>query len=185
MEGFAQEPIELALSHGLCSVDGSHLLICVKCGSHNPQGYLFCLSCNAPLPKIDETEMMVLHEEVTERYIAIENQCSKARTGEISMEEFYDYIARTLNILAVKGQEIMELVEESNYREDSPQEIDVGYQGMGLYEEGLRTLLLFADDGNNGHIDEGLETIKRGNDLINQAMTFNRKARLELQWGYL
>lgn len=160
-------------------------MICIKCGSHNPQGYLFCLSCNSPLPKIDETEMMVLHEEVTDRLRSIESSGLKARRGEISLEEFSDFIVRTLNILGAKEQEISEFVEETGYREDASQELDIGFQGMNLYVEGLRTMLDFAQDGDPSHLDAGLELVKKGNDLINQAMTINRRARLDLQWGYL
>ena len=52
---------------------------------------------------------------------------------------------------------------------------------MENFEQGIEEMWLYTQDGNVAHLDTGLKTIKKGNDLLNKAMTINRDGYEELE----
>jgi len=107
------------------------------------------------------------------------------KKGEITLDEFSAFLSSVSNLLAVKAEEITELVESSNYASQAPQEVEAGFKGMDLYEAGLTNMILFISTGDPAVLDEGLKMIAQGNEFINQAMELNQKASRNLQWDIM
>ena len=104
------------------------------------------------------------------------------RNGEITAEEFSETLTNIAIELANKTDEIVEEVESSGYYSDASEEVEAGFKGIDLYEQGLAKMILFLGEGNSDYLDEGLELITQGNDFINEAMRLNRDARRSLDW---
>ena len=119
---------------------------------------------------------------VTERLDKIKAVCEQVCEEEISLEEFSNFCVQLSEELAVKANEILETVESTGYAKDAPQEVEAGFKGIDLYEQGLTKMILFIGEGNPDYLDEALEMLSQGNDYINEAMSLNRQARRNLDW---
>jgi len=151
-------------------------VICVSCGYQNPVGSNYCEACLIPLPKVS---MFQGFEPtlVTERLLRVQSAVGRVQSGELTMEEYAVFIGENYETLVQKGLDIQEFVDENNYFDDSPEEVEKGYEGMKAWEEGLQVLYLYTEDGDPGHLTSGMELIVHGNNCINEAMTFNRENR--------
>jgi len=161
-------------------------MLCPKCQAANPRGSKFCQNCQSILLAIpgdflEDPQTVPL----TGRLESVKDVCEMVKKGEITLDEFSAFLSSVSNLLAVKAEEITELVESSNYASQAPQEVEAGFKGMDLYEAGLTNMILFISTGDPAVLDEGLKMIAQGNEFINQAMELNQKASRNLQWDIM
>lgn len=156
-------------------------MLCVKCGHNNDPGVNYCRSCHSLLPKIDFASEVTM-QRIFDRVDKIKDACEKVSSGGMTIEEFFQFIQTTFTNLTQRAQEITEIVNESNYASVSPEEVELGFAGMELYEQGLLELMAYAEDQDSAHLQNGLEMLTQGNDNINEAMRINRDNRSQLEW---
>lgn len=155
-------------------------MICIKCGYQNPQGINYCESCGALLPKMPDTEFHP-PPKVNQRFSQLKEAGEKAKSGEMSVEDFAAYLENVTAVLAQKAQEIHEIEIPPEALDDFAEELEVGFAGIELYEKGIAEMKQFVEDQNAEHIDQGIELIRQGNDRINEAMRINRENRRKLE----
>ncbi|MEW6278959.1 MAG: hypothetical protein AB1758_10075 [Candidatus Eremiobacterota bacterium] len=163
------------------------MIICLSCGNPNEPGTGFCTQCNARLPKIDAVSVQSGAGHVTGRFEQIREAGMKVKQGTWSSEEFGEYIQNVYQLLKEHAEATIAYIQETGYHEYGGEEVEHGLSGVEKFEEGLERMFCFVEDGDAQHIDAGLEMIWEGNELINEAMKFNRAARrrLEEEWGYM
>jgi len=161
-------------------------MICPNCQTVNSKGSKFCQNCGSPiLPVPDGFVEPQTPPPVKGRLESIKEVSEMARKGEITLDEFANFLSTISNVLAIKAEEIVELIEENQYAQQAPQEVEAGFKGMDLYEQGLAALMLFLSSGDPVNLDEGLQMIEAGNEYINQAMNLNQQASQNLQWDIM
>ena len=148
----------------------------MKCGYENPVGSNYCEQCSSPLPRM-EIFQVLQPTVVTGRLRKIQNYIESVQREDISLEEFSEFIRTTYDILVQKSVEIQEFVDSTCYRDISPEEVEIGYEGMCSYEEGLQEMYLFIEDLDPIHLTVGMEMVVQGNNSINEAMRINRENR--------
>ena len=157
-------------------------MICLRCGTQNPAGRNYCANCNAVLPRMDETYVVSVPT-ISGRLERIREQAQNAVNGIISPQDFAVFIAQTSAELALKAHEIRESAESDNYWESAPEEMDAGLAGIQNFEAGLMELMAYTGDLDPHHIENGLELLQQGNQMINEAMRVNREARHRTEIG--
>ena len=159
------------------------MIICTRCGSGNPPGANYCKNCNAMLPKMVQSEA-VAHKKITTRYLQLKNAGEQAKCGEMTVEEYAEFLDNISRILSEREVEIRSIIENEippEAMDDFAEELENGIAGIDNYNEGIGHMKLFVDDLNPDHIDYGLELIYQGNELINEAMRINRQNRLKME----
>jgi hypothetical protein len=158
----------------------------MKCGHSNSFGQKFCSSCNAVLPKMTHVPQVAAEPTfVNERYLKIQAASEQALSGELSLEDYAAFLGSVYDALVIKEQEMREIEIPPETFEDFQEELEVGFAGVEMYFEGLRTLQLFVEQQEPSHIEAGLELVREGNELVNQAMRINRENRRKLEEAYL
>jgi hypothetical protein len=137
----------------------------------------------AQLPQ--ETAQAPEPERVNERLIQLEDAARKTAEGEWSAEELGEFLDGIIRILNEREQQIREIEIPPEAVEDFREELEVGFSGIQLYTEGVQRMLLFVEDPNPAHLEEGLELARQGNDHINEAMRINRENRRKLEEMYI
>jgi hypothetical protein len=161
-----------------------YLIVCTRCGTENPAGKRYCTSCQAALPQMVSQEMRT-PDKLTARYNQLRDAADKVTDGEWTLDEYADFMEHIAQVLAEKEEEIREIeIPEEGY-EDFAEELEVGFNGIALYNEGISHMLMFVDDQNTDHLDYGLELVLQGNDLLNEAMRINRETRRKLEEMYI
>lgn len=155
-------------------------MICVKCGQQNAPGQNFCQQCNSVLPKISDPGQ-VNHQKVNERYLQLKEASDKVLAGTWSVDEYGAFLESISRVLAQKEQEIREMEIPPEAIEGFREELEVGFSGIEMYNQGVTIMLAYVADGDEAHIHEGLELVREGNDLINEAMRINRDNRRKLE----
>ena len=158
-------------------------MICIKCGQNNPHGAKFCESCNAQLPKVSHEESSSIPK-VNERYMQLKNAGEKVKVGEWTVDEYSSFLDNMMNVLMQKEQEIREIEIPDEASEEFREELEAGFSGIDLYNQGIAEMRLFIDDLNSEHIDRGLQLVSDGNERINDAMRINRENRRKLEEMY-
>ncbi|MDQ7824781.1 MAG: zinc ribbon domain-containing protein [Candidatus Eremiobacteraeota bacterium] len=159
-------------------------MLCLKCGHNNAQGANYCTRCNAALPKMTQTDTAP-PTKVNERYMQLKEAGEKAKSGEWTIEQYGKFLQDIQAILAQKEQEIREIEIPEEAIEEFAEELEVGFNGIELYNQGIANMLLFLEDKNADHIDYGLELVHEGNEKINEAMRINRENRRKLEEMYI
>jgi len=88
-------------------------------------------------------------------------------------------------VLARKEQEIRDIEIPSEAYEDFRAELELGFQGIEMYNRGIATMRLYLADKNPAHVHEGLELILDGNEAINEAMRLNRENRRKMEDAFI
>ena len=162
------------------------MTVCLSCG-HTNQGGGYCVCCNAPLPRIEPARLEPWGHQ-TGRFEQIRDACEKVRSQAWTLEEFEQFISNLFNFLEGHKNAIIGYVKETGYFEYGSQEVEMGFTGVQRYEEGLELIYTYIEDGvPESVLDQGLQMIWEGNEMINEAMRENRAARrkLEEEWGYM
>jgi len=162
-------------------------LICIKCGGSNPDSVNYCESCGAALPKMPQSHVAP-PQQVNERFNQLRDAGEKVINGEWTTEEFISFLNGISSVLAQKEHEIKEILESEIPQEaysDFEDELNVGFSGIDSYNQGIAEMLYYGEDQDPAHIDAGLNMIKDGNELINEAMRINRENRRKLEEMYI
>ena len=153
-------------------------MLCMRCGRDNiDNGSGHCMYCQAKLPSMSLYQVMNSPAMETSRLDEVKRYCDGVLDGSVPIENFADFISATYNHLVSLSSGIYEIVEAENYIQDSPEEIESGYEGMNLWETGLMEIYAYIEDSDEAHIKNGLDMITRGNELVNVAMQINREQR--------
>lgn len=162
------------------------MIICMQCGADNPRGGNLCRSCQATLPRMDTSSMLV-GDKIVGRYNQFKEAVAKVKEGAWSTEEFFEFLQSLYGFLSEKRLGTEQLIAESGYEEYGEEEVRQGRDGMNHFEMGMQEMALFLEDGDLQHLDEGLSILWRGNEFINDAMRINRAERrkLEDEWGWM
>jgi hypothetical protein len=161
-------------------------MICVKCGHQNSELANFCEQCNAKLPRlVAEPAEPAEQPPVQDRLRQLEEAARKVLSEEWSREQFAEYVENVLTVLQEKERAIREIEIPSEAMEDFREELEVGFVGISLYNQGLERMLGYVEDGDASHLDEGLDLVRQGNDHINEAMRINRENRRKLEEMYI
>lgn len=159
-------------------------MLCVKCGFQNSGGAKYCSKCNAQLPRVlhgPQEEVEPDTPRVQDRLQQIEAAAARAASGEWNPEEFGRFLEETAVILAEKEQAIRDIPIPDEAVEDFREELEVGYMGIDLYNQGVQRMFDFVAETNPLILEEGLELVRQGNEFVNQAMRINRENRRKLE----
>lgn len=162
------------------------MLVCTRCGTENSDGTRFCTNCQAALPQIPAgTQVARPPDKVTDRYNQLKEASDKVLNGEWTIEEYGEFLENIAQVLAQKEVEIREIeIPEESY-DDFAEELEVGFNGIALYNEGIAHMMLYLEDQNPENIEYGLELVWQGNEQINEAMRINRENRRKLEEMYI
>jgi hypothetical protein len=139
------------------------------------------------LPKMGNTNTSDIapHQKVNERYMQFKDAGDKVIQGTWSVDQYNAFLDNISNVLSQKEQEIRNIEIPPEAIEDFRQELEIGFSGIDLYNQGIATMKLYVEDRDGTHIEEGLELIREGNELINEAMRINRENRRKLEEVYI
>lgn len=104
-----------------------------------------------------------------------EDACQRAADGEWDVETFADYIDQLAEKLAERENFIKQIEIPPEAIEEVKEELEVGFNGIALWNDGVARASQFVDDGDFNHLEEGLDLVRQGNDLLNEAMRINRE----------
>ena len=161
-------------------------MICFKCGHSNGYGSNYCSRCNAVLPKMDHVPQVEAEAPVVnDRYLLIQEACDRVLSGASNLDEFAAFVEGVTSALTRKDEEMRQIEIPPETYEEFREELEVGFAGVELFFEGLRMLRLFVEQPEPSHIESGLELIREGNTLINDAMRINRANRRRIEEIYV
>ncbi len=158
--------------------------ICNNCSAQNPDVNEFCENCKIPLPppvpgsSVSATSSFdVPTEDEMSRFNDIKNAVENVKNRAWSLQKFESFLQNLMKMLARFEQDIREVeIPEESY-DDFAGELDIGFNGVDLYNEGLANLMLYVDDQNEAYLDQGLDLVFQGNAKINEAIRINRNHR--------
>ncbi|MCD4786142.1 MAG: zinc ribbon domain-containing protein [Candidatus Eremiobacteraeota bacterium] len=150
------------------------MILCLRCGEPNSPDENYCEKCGATLPKLAYAIDMASVEKVNERYMGFVKAAEMVKSGEWSIEEFEEFMEKIYNKLKTIESEIGQVPITEEIMEDFEEELDVGFAGVKLYNEGMKEMMEFIEDENPVHLDEGLIKIRKGNEQIHRARIINR-----------
>ncbi|MCE1246618.1 MAG: hypothetical protein LWY06_08240 [Firmicutes bacterium] len=160
--------------------------VCTRCGAQNSDMQKYCSNCQAVLPNIPSgTQMSIESETVMERYNQLKEAAEMVLCGEWTIEEYGDFLESVSRVLAQKEQEIRDIDIPEEAYDDFTDELQTGFEGIALYNEGIAHMLLYLEDQDPENIDHGLELVYQGNEKVNEAMKINRDNRKKLEEMYI
>lgn len=121
---------------------------------------------------------------ISSRLNQIKQAIDAVASGEMSPEDFRNFLNTTNAQLEEKGRANRAWLEESGYGASAPAEAEQAMAGMDLYEEGLTELRRYLDDGDSAHLEAGFNLCKDGNAKLNKAMTINRDSYEDLEINF-
>ena len=165
------------------------MIICLVCGNTNPPDATECNGCGTNLSRMDQASSppKTAGARVTQRFDMFKEICQHVKLGEISSEEFGAWLSQHYAVMKERAEAYVAYMEESGYYEYQTEEVELSFEGIGDYDEGVSELFAFVSDGELTHIDLALELIWQGNEKINEAMRVNRDFRkgLEEEFGFV
>lgn len=150
------------------------MLLCMRCGTMNDPKENYCTKCGATLPKLAYTMEMASVEEIMDLYYKLADMSSRVLTGQINMHQFENMLAAQMEKQHAMEQELRDLDIDEELWPDFEEEMEIGFTGIDMVNEGMETIALYIDDQNPEHIDRGLEMVKKGSININKANRLNR-----------
>jgi hypothetical protein len=162
------------------------MIICVKCGHQNQDALNKCAGCQVALPKISvasgaEPELEYTAERLTE----LQQAAAKIVSGEWTPDQFIDFLEGMQQYFSESEQAIRALEIPPEAIEDFRDELERGFRGLEFYQDGVACMMQFVDTGDEANLDEGLDLVRTGNDLLNEAMNINRAQRRKFEELYL
>jgi len=150
-------------------------ILCLRCGAQNPPGENYCLSCGATLPKLAYTMEMASVDQVDERYRKFAEAAEMVKTGQWSVEEYANFMETTYQKLRQIEDGIREVPISEEIMDDFEEELEIGFQGVEMFNEGMETMMEYIEDEDPAHLEEGLKLIAKGNGMIHRARIINRE----------
>jgi hypothetical protein len=159
-------------------------MLCLMCGQDNSEELNTCPNCNAPMPKKNSGISSAPPKKVYDRYNKIRTLAEQAKSGEISMEEFREFLLKTKSILETKEKDIKEIEIQQEYYNDFLLELEVGFHGLQLFYQGIDILLTYINIKSDELLERGLQFVNDGNEFVNEAMSINREHRRQMEELY-
>ena len=156
------------------------ITLCLRCAAPNPPDENYCSKCGATLPKLAYNLGMPSVEQISERYMQFAQAVEYVKTGEWDLERFEAFLTEISEKLSKIEQDLEELPITEDIEEDFEEEMDVGFSGVELYNEGIDILMQYLTEEEPSLLDEGLMKIYQGNELINRARIINRERENKL-----
>lgn len=119
------------------------------------------------------------------RYNQFSEAVAKTRSGEWSAEDLQAFLETSYEVLETKALECRSIIEEEEYADDSPAEVEAGLEGLDLYDAGIHEMYAYLEDGDLEHLDAGLQMMWEGNEKINEAKRLNRETRDEQDVAFM
>ncbi len=151
------------------------MLVCFRCGHGNDPKENYCLGCGATLPKLAYTMDMGSGEVIMDLYEKFADAAALVSTGQISLDEFEDFLVKQNDKQKGMEQEIRDTEISEDIMEDFEEELEAGFTGIELVNEGIEIMAQFLDEQNQKYLDEGLDSIKQGMAYLNKAFILNRQ----------
>jgi hypothetical protein len=151
---------------------------CIKCGHVNGDERESCENCNLYLPGLEKGEDGLAHP-VYDRYLVFRNAVRELLDGRWSVDDFKRFLDDQSFKMAQKEQEIRELEIPPDALEDFREELEIGFEGIDLYNKALVHFRQYVSTLDNAYARSGLELAWAGNEKINEARLVNRKSRGE------
>lgn len=159
--------------------------VCTKCGAQNSDSQKYCISCQSVLPNIPSVQVITAPDKVMERYNQLKEAADMVLSGEWTIEQYGEFLENVSRILAQKEQEIRDIEIPEEAYDDFSEELQVGFEGIALYNEGIAHMMMYLESQNPDDIEYGLELVYQGNEKINNAMRINRENRRKLEEMYI
>lgn len=148
---------------------------CIKCGQANDAAET-CGGCGLVLSTIERTESGEAHP-VYDRYLVFRNAVHGALEGRIPQPDFKRFLDEESFKMAQREQEIRQLEIPPDALEDFREELEVGFEGIELYNKALFHFRQYSTSGDVTFARGGLDLAWAGNQKINEARRLNRKNR--------
>ena len=163
------------------------MIICVKCGHHNPDSVNRCEQCTAQLPKLVSSggNREPEPEYIDDRVRELEDAANKVVSGEWSADKFGEFLDDIMRKLTEREAAIRSIEIPPEAIEDFREELETGFQGIQLFYEGVNRMSQYLDGLDVTYLEEGIEIARQGNDHINEAMRINRANRQKFEEMYL
>ncbi|MBI3927839.1 MAG: hypothetical protein HY319_20025 [Armatimonadetes bacterium] len=127
-----------------------------------------------------ETVEALEQDAITGRLDQFKKAVARVKAGEWAIEDLAEFLENISALLATLAQNYIELVEETGYNDWAPAEVELATAGMEDYEVGMSQIWTYIEDGDEIHLDQGVNTIRTGNNKIIAAMRMNREFRNQL-----
>lgn len=160
------------------------MINCIKCGHKNPESANYCQKCNALLPKISAGYKPPPPQKVIGRFNQFKDAVENIKNKKWSVKDLKKFLDDISKNLDIRAREIKEVEIPSEIAAEFKDELAIGFDGINLYENGMKELYSYLENQNLEHLDKGLELIKEGNDKINEAIKINRENREKLEELY-
>lgn len=149
---------------------------CIKCAHPNGEGQQTCEGCGLNLATLQYTESGAA-DPVYDRYLVFRNAVRDVLEGRSAAESFKRFLDEESFKMAQKEQEIRQLEIPPDALEEFREELEVGFEGIELYNKALFHFRQFSTSGDGAFARSGLDLAWAGNEKINEARRLNRKNR--------
>lgn len=158
------------------------MLICVRCGAENSDTSKFCNNCQAALPQIPAASRGHRDpDKVMDRFYQVEEAVKATKSGEWTVDEYADFLDNISEVLAQKEDEIRAIELPDDLYEEFSDELESGFEGMALFNEGINHLMSYVEDQDTSHLDYGMDLCLQGSEKLNDAMRLNRLHKKKLE----
>jgi hypothetical protein len=137
------------------------------------------------LPKVQQSNEFVPPPYVDGRFQKVKNEADKVRAGQMSHEDFTHFVDTTIELIMEKEATIRDTEIPSEAVEDFREEMEMGLAGIDLFCRGLAEMRVYVEDEDGQHLDAGLELVRDGNGMLNNAIMINRRNRHKLEEMYI
>lgn len=159
-------------------------MVCIKCGHENPDNVNYCQKCNALLPKLSAGYKPPPPQKTIGRLKQFKDAVEKVKNKKWSDRDFKKFLDDISQNLTTRAGEIKDVEIPAEIKSEFEEELAIGFDGINLFEEGMKELYLYLGDHSQVSLDKGLKLIEEGNDKINEAMKINRENREKLEEMY-
>lgn len=156
------------------NLKGCGEVICVRCGQQNPDGVHFCSTCNSPVPKLSSFVAPPLPPRISNHYNQLIEICKNVKAGTISHEEFHATLNKIFTTIEERAREIETMEIPEHLIAKLQEQMDIGFSGINNFLDGIQEMALFLEDGNEEHLNAGLELAEQGNESLNAALDIAR-----------
>ncbi|HEY3997986.1 MAG TPA: hypothetical protein VGO93_03935 [Candidatus Xenobia bacterium] len=149
---------------------------CRECGFDNAEEERYCQACNSDLAYQD-MQSPGADDRQTARYRALKDASDKTVAGQMTLHDFEDFLQTQTRRLQEQAHQVMSEVHESKYDEESPDEVNLGLEGIHGYEQAYNTSYQYVSDQSQEHLEQGLAIAWEANEKLLAAMRLNREQR--------
>ena len=152
-------------------------MLCLKCGTENPNEQMFCTACGKRLPEASLLTVMTSPNIEDGLLREIKQIVADFKAGKISQIEFCDILQKHYENFENTHSMVQETAQEDDYESYSPDEMNFGYKGFRLWMEGLAELQEYSEIMDESIFSVAMKKIEEGNECINKAIYYNEIKR--------